>query len=505
MKSILNILTKNYMQILVKKWGWENAAELEKSPKTLLTDLDSCQVVVVSAMRSPEFNTTDHLLNLANMLSWDETKFWQALEELEKIKDFHSQIVWEKLPMGTDLMDMVEEQFTILKRNITEYYYNSGRRIIPNKTNDYSIEVEGDYISLLWFGEYISACIQRYAIENTCKLKAKVVKFGKSVPKISNISLTSNQLFENLAVYIGRKVSNVLEKWNIAIVPWYIAGFRRWIENAVGRGYSDATASLTAVGLTHYGHDVTLEIQKAVEGMLSCDPRLLENPSEAHLISQVDYITAKEITWVRGAQAKLLHAQTLRSQLQLAGIKVRLYDPFTGGKGTLISQEKNPSSIGIEFIGGKDNVVFFTVSSAIMEESWILAKIFATVQKYTAVDIIGTSQTEVSFTIDGAIGDENLEALSKELHTVLWIGNNAGDEYITYSKSKALVYCIGQNISHHLGMIGRVTTELGNHGINIELISQGIWERAIVLGIDGNDYRKAVNLLHSEFIVNKKR
>jgi aspartokinase len=30
--------------------------------------------------------------------------------------------------------------------------------------------------------------------------------------------------------------------------------------------------------------------------MLSADPRLLDNPSDAKLIEEIDYITAKEIT-----------------------------------------------------------------------------------------------------------------------------------------------------------------------------------------------------------------
>ncbi len=78
---------------------------------------------------------------------------------------------------------------------------------------------------------------------------------------------------------------------------------------------------------------------------MSIDPRLLSDPSKAHLIPNIDYTTAREMIGERGAQAKLLHNQVLRDELQKAGVKVRLFDPsFTGHSGTTISNTKNTHS-----------------------------------------------------------------------------------------------------------------------------------------------------------------
>lgn len=52
--------------ISVKKWGWENAAELVKSPRNVLVDHINWikQAVIVSAIRSSSFNTTDKLIEV---------------------------------------------------------------------------------------------------------------------------------------------------------------------------------------------------------------------------------------------------------------------------------------------------------------------------------------------------------------------------------------------------------------------------------------------------------
>lgn len=43
----------------------------------------------------------------------------------------------------------------------------------------------------------------------------------------------------------------------------------------IGRGFTDATASLIALSLKEVGYDATLCIEKMVDGFMSTDPRIL--------------------------------------------------------------------------------------------------------------------------------------------------------------------------------------------------------------------------------------
>lgn len=127
--------------------------------------------------------------------------------------------------------------------------------------------------------------------------------------------------------------------------------------HTIWRWYSDATAAMTSVWLSRLWYDITLEIQKSVKGMLSSDPRVVNEKTK--LIEQIDYLTAKEITGIRWAQAKLLHNQVLRKELQEAWIKVRLFDPFSDSKGTLISKLKILNQVGLSLYEVDHELHFF--------------------------------------------------------------------------------------------------------------------------------------------------
>ncbi|MDD3646736.1 MAG: hypothetical protein PHH06_05025 [Candidatus Gracilibacteria bacterium] len=483
----------------VKKWGGENAAELTQSPQNVLADFRKGveQVLVVSAIRSPKFNTTDKLIIIGKLLGDTKITFQEVESKIEELKEFHLDIIKEKLEnVSQDLLDYVAQQFDLFKAHIEFWCVN--KQIIPNKENDYLINTQNGSISIIGFGEYISACILSIVIN-------ALGEDGISSSQLDLSNITdgidgnSEQLFRELSERISKRVNSLLEFGVIPVVPGYIPGFEQGIENAIGRGYSDATASMVAVGLSE-DFDVTLEVQKSVRGMLSADPRLLENSNTAKLIERLDYLTAKEITGIRGAQAKLLHNQVLRRELQESGIKVYLFDPFREGKGTIISKQKNLDSSGVEFIGGRDKVLVCTVSLGNMSDSGIVFKIFSIVQDYASVDIIGTSETELSFTIDAGLSKNKLAEMSDRIRKSLGIQEDGYENFVRFQENKSLVYCVGQNLSHSLGSLGRAATALASGGVNIEMVSQGTMERAMVFCIRGEDFKKAVNLLHDEFI-----
>ncbi|MDP2090269.1 MAG: hypothetical protein Q8K30_01605 [Candidatus Gracilibacteria bacterium] len=487
----------------VKKWGGENAAELEKSPNNIVADFrnGTKQAVVVSAIRGPEFNTTDKLISIGKLLSKDEIDIEKVKSKLKEIKDFHLSIVDEKFKGDRlKVKNLIKYRFEELSISILEYLeIDENERIIPSKENDYLINTKSADISILGFGEILSAEIQSALLNNmgVDGLKSKTVDF-KGITEKVDLDGGEDIIFIQLAKEISQRVISIIEKNKIPVIPGYIPGFQNGIENAIGRGYSDATASMSAVGLAKI-FDVILEIQKSVKGMLSVDPGLLDS-GKPKLIQKIDYLTAKEITGIRGAQAKLLHNQVLRRELQEAGIVVHLFDPFKNTKGTIISREKDKNSSGVEFIGGRDNVTFFSVSSGKMSSKGVIADVFSIVKEYCSVDIISTSETEISFTIDSGLNTNRLEEISTKIRNKLGIKENGYEDFVKYEPFKALVFCVGQNLSNNLGSLGRAASALSNAGINIEMVSQGIMERAMIFGIQGNKLKQAINVLHDEFI-----
>jgi aspartokinase len=135
-----------------------------------------------------------------------------------------------------------------------------------------------------------------------------------------------------------------------------------------------------------------------------------------------------------------------------------------------------------------------------MFNSWILAKIFWIVADYVSVDIVSTSETEVSFTIDAWICRKKLDEMSEKIREAVWIQEDNYENSVSYEEGKALVFCIWQNLKHVTWSLWRASTVLGDWKINIEMSSQWKKERAMAFCIDDKDFEKAINLLHDEFI-----
>jgi len=486
-------------ELKVKKWWGENAAELKKSPENVVLDFNDSvkQVVVVSAIRSAEFNTTDNLIKLAELLN--QWNFDGAYKIISNLEDFHKNILNDKLWIRPKLKKFISDYFLEnLSRKINEWInYKWDDKVYPKKDNDYTIWYWNTSFSIIGFWEELSASLQVMIINalDIEWLKAQNVDLSWMTTWLDDEK--ESVVFEELSKQIKTRVNTILESGRVPIISWYIPGFEGGIENKIGRWYSDATAAMTSVWLADT-YDVTLEIQKSVLGMLSADPRII---SDAKLIESIDYLTAKEITGVRWSQAKLLHSQVLRKELLKKWINVRLFDPFSDSKGTLITKNKNPESSGVEYIWARDNIIFFSISSWDMADSWILAKVFEVVRKHNiSVDIVSTSETEISFTIDNWIEREILDSLVKEIQKELEIEENDEVNFVKYEKNKALVFCVGQNLAQSTWALSKATKALADNYINVEIMSQGSMERSMVFGIDAYNKNKAIEILHKEFI-----
>jgi len=482
----------------VKKWGGENAAELIKSPKNIVDDFKKWirQAVIVSAMRSSKYNTTDNLIELWKMLWEKKIDFDSIQAKVREIRDFHISIAENKwiINISKYIADRFDNFLMKITFNLSSHYW-----ITPTINNDFLVKWIDKNFSVIWFWEVISSEIQSLIINNLDIdwLKSKPVELNWITDDIDDNS-TKSEIFNILSVRIAEKTNNMINDWVVPIIPWYIPWFKRWIEASIWRGYSDATASMTAVWLWKK-FDVTLEIQKSVLWILSADPRIVEW-GKTKLIDKIDYLTAKEITWVRWAQAKLLHSQVLRKELQESWINVHLFNPFENTKWTIISKNKSNESSWIEYIWWRDNIIVFSVSSWNMDSKWILSKISLIANEYASIDVVSTSETEISFTLEWNITKDKLDELSSRIRVSLGIKENWYENFVKYDKNKALVFCIWQNLSHNLWSLWKAASVLSKWWINIEMVSQWRMERAIVFWIKSNQLHNAINLLHNEFI-----
>lgn len=504
-------------QVIVKKLGWENASEIISNFWHITTDTmkDKFQVLVVSAMRDDTFNTTSLLIQIGK--DCNKWMFNKVLSNIEQIQNFHIQLLklkcWRNIDLFCSLKKELESITNEFRENILFFINTPRSKLIPSSENDYSFEwINWEVISIIWFWEILSAKIIASSINigiNCSKIRALAIDTSKIIDhqEIIRLSQESNEdistlSFRTLSSKLWAIVKETLQNWIIPIISGFIWTFPGGIENAVGRGYTDATAAAVSVWLTHLDWaKVVLEIQKSVEGVLSADPRLLKNPTSAKVIREISYISAREITWSRWANAKLLHEQALRPELLEAWISIHLFNPFDWSKWSWIVQQSKNLNSWVEFIWWRKWVHFISISSAKMGKGY-LYEVGKILNDYVSIDIISTSETEITFTVDAKAINWNLEEFISELRNRLnlWENTNNNIEFVEIVENQSLIFCIGWNISNISKILATSNNVLYNNWINCEIVSVGRLQRAIVFGVDNQDFEKAINVLHKELI-----
>ena len=64
----------------------------------------------------------------------------------------------------------------------------------------------------------------------------------------------------------------------------------------------------------------------------------------------------------------------------------------------------------------------------------------------------------------------------------------------------SIVAAVGRKMAFRPGTSGRIFAALGEHGINIRMISQGPDELNIIVGVDTKDFASAIQVLYNSFV-----
>ena len=64
----------------------------------------------------------------------------------------------------------------------------------------------------------------------------------------------------------------------------------------------------------------------------------------------------------------------------------------------------------------------------------------------------------------------------------------------------SMLAVVGRKMVFRTGTSGKIFAKLGEHGVNIRLISQGPKELNIIIGVDNKDFEKSIRTLYSAFV-----
>jgi aspartate kinase len=240
----------------------------------------------------------------------------------------------------------------------------------------------------------------------------------------------------------------------------FIGRSRSGATTTLGRGGSDYTAAI--VGSVMEVEEI--QIWTDVDGMMTCDPRLIP---EARVIERISYVEAAELAWFG---AKVLHPKTIAPAVEL-GIPVRVLNTHNReSRGTLITEEGDGSAGGPRAIAVKrDIVVVHVTSSQMLGVHGFLARLFAVFEQLAiSVDLITTSEISVSVTVDAS---DRLADLVERLTPFATV---------RVLDAQCIVAVVGRNLIADSSVAARVFESLrgvpiamfslGNSGLNLSIV-----------------------------------
>ena len=446
--------------MIVMKFGGssvESAAAIERVAGIVKARLDRHPIVVVSAMGK----TTNKLLAIAQAAI--EGKRDEYIRQLHDLRDFHSREARQVVPLANrvELDRTLDEHF----QELTELV--KGIAVLGELTPR-SIDAISSYGERL-SSYVVSLAFQYFGLPTVHVDSRKVIVTDKRHTQASpHYAETYKRLAQKLPPLAAEKV---------VVMGGFIGATEDGVTSTLGRGGSDFTASIVGAGV---GAE-EIQIWTDVDGMLTADPTVLPG---GHRVKTISFAEAAELAFFG---AKVLHPATVIPAIERNIPVLILNSRRPDVQGTRIVAQTVPCKNVVKSIACKKKVTLVNVhSTRMLMAHGFLRRIFEVFDRAeTSVDMVATSEVNVSLTIDNTA---RIEQIRKELSEF---------SEVAIETDQATVCLVGDNIRYTPGVAARVFGAI--RGVNIALISQGASLLNLGFVIAEKDLRTAVAALHAEF------
>jgi aspartokinase/homoserine dehydrogenase 1 len=277
---------------------------------------------------------------------------------------------------------------------------------------------------------------------------------------------------------------------SLFIVPGFIASDRQGRVSTLGRGGSDFTASLFAVGI----HARRVEIWTDVPGIMTANPKIVPT---ARPIPNISYRAAQELSHFG---AKVIYPPTIQPVVD-EGIPIIVKDTFTPDEpGTLV--ERNPPRVrdGVIGIAHSDHIALISLEgSGMVGVPGFSSRLFDALSR-KGINIILITQASSVHSMCIAIAEKDAEAAREAADNCFAYEISLGRlNPLKVETGYSLVCLIGDDILGHSGATGRMLAALGAHSIPVRATAQGSSERNISVIVPSVRAEVAIRAIHREF------
>ncbi len=464
------------MQVL--KFGGSSVANAENINRVIAIIKKKIKRDKTAVVASAISGATDALIQIGKRAQLQDNSY---IQQIEALYQRHIELIKELIP---------EEDSAPIESECKELF-----RKLREICNGIYLLKELSPLSLdhiMSFGEMLSTKI----------ISSKLKSLNISHVWKDSRSLIKTEISAGANVIKKEETANNIEKYfnsaqnNLYILPGFIASDDQGRTTTLGRGGSDYTASILAVGTQAR----VLEIWTDVNGMMTADPRIVP---EAKPIRNISYKEALELSHFG---AKVVYPPTIQPVVK-QGIPIYVKNTFDpDDDGTLI--EKNPpEGIGkIRGISSSDKIALLSMEgSGMVGVPGYSSRLFDVLSQNN-INIILITQASSVHTMCIAIPESDAAKAKKAADELFAYEISLGKvDPLKVEKGFSIISLVGDDLKNQSGASGRMFDALGREGINIRAIAQGSSEKNVSTVLHTEDVKAAIRAIHKEFFGGKGR
>lgn len=435
--------------------------------KHIVESHDGRVVVVVSALGG----VTDQLIWLGHAAAAGDVSY---KEEYERLCQRHADMIRAVVPDGR--RQSVTERVDALLAELGALLH--GVFLLQDLT-----QKSAD--AIVAYGERMSSLIVAAVIEGATHIDAremvKTMRGGRTV----DVTATNELITERLGGdFIGTTVLG-------GFIASDVATGRT---TNLGRGGSDYTAALIAAALDAE----TLEIWTDVDGFMTADPRVIPT---AVVIPQLSYGEAMELC---NFGAKVVYPPTIYP-VCAKSIPILIKNTHRPeAPGSIICRDAARSESLVRGISSVNETSLVTVHGlSMVGVVGVNRRIFTTLAEGgVSVFLVAqsSSETSTSLCVTPEDGRRACEMLDSEFASEIAAGAMSP---CLLTEGLATIACVGENMTHVPGILGKIFAVLGRNGINVAATALGALEKNISFVVEQTQLRKALNVLHDSVFLSR--
>ena len=444
--------------MIIMKFGGTSVANFEAITRTIFIiggKLDQKPVVVVSALSK----VTDLLYRISDAAA--------AGNETET-KDLLSQLRQRHVDLAAELLSqsVLKDEAVANVNSICDSLDSIAMAVCS--LGELSDRNKAIIISK---GEYLSSTIIAHAM-NSKGIRTKWVD-ARDMMVTNKSYLKAEPDMSAIAERVPGVVLQAYEGVDAVITQGFVGVTKDAEPTVLGRGGSDYSASLIGLAIDAE----RIEIWTDVDGVRTADPRSVKNTK------YLEKISFEEAAEMAHFGAKVLHPLTIEPAVK-KNIPIYVLNSMNpSGKGTAILRNELIED-GVKSVSFKENIKVINIfSTRMINTSGFLRRVFEIFsESKVSVDLISTSEANISVTVDAA---QNIDSVVAQL-------SEFADVIVDDDKSQVSV--IGKNIVRLNGMLKKTFTPLKK--CNVYMISQGASFVNISFVVDREELAEVVQDLH---------